>query len=262
MLRRIGRRGELERARELETFGRAAAVTSARALEQFWRPLRKPTRRQALEQLLEVDRRFVRALPADVRRLLRETPALRHLLDSELVRFEAFVRALRKLLDRARAQGWRPDRWAQAVLALARLWSRGGYAVTFLETGLVVPFFDRGEEFVLEDDEVSRVYPYLEQLTRVDQDRAEGEVRVRENHLALHGFVAETHWPGWVAEVMPPLGWRCRCRLRRVSFIEAREKGWSGEFPLGVGPLERFRALGGADDGFPRDFFVEGARAA
>lgn len=93
-------------------------------------------------------------------------------------------------------------------------------------------------------------FPYLEQVTAADE-------RVRTNHAALHGFTARTEWTGWELEVLPPLGWGCRCRPRRVSRQEAEDRGLVDLMDeVSEGMLARFRALGGADDDFPRHRFV------
>lgn len=93
-------------------------------------------------------------------------------------------------------------------------------------------------------------FPYLEQVTAADD-------KVRPNHFALHGFTAMTSWDGWVLEVLPPLGWGCRCRPRLVSWQEARERGlFDVMSEASAAMLARFRSLGGADDDFPRHRFV------
>lgn len=93
-------------------------------------------------------------------------------------------------------------------------------------------------------------FPYLEQVTAADD-------KVRANHFALHGFTAMTNWEGWVLEVLAPLGWGCRCRPRRVSWQEARERGLIDVMSeTSAAMLARFRSLGGADDDFPRHRFV------
>lgn len=93
-------------------------------------------------------------------------------------------------------------------------------------------------------------FPYLEQVTAADD-------KVRPNHFALHGFTAMTSWEGWELEVLPPLGWGCRCRPRRVSWQEARERGLIDVMTeASAAMLARFRSLGGADDDFPRHRFV------
>jgi hypothetical protein len=93
-------------------------------------------------------------------------------------------------------------------------------------------------------------FPYLEQVTAADDV-------VRVNHFALHGFTAMTNWEGWELEVLPPLGWGCRCRPRRVSWQEARDRGLIDVMSeVSAAMLARFRSLGGADDDFPRHRFV------
>lgn len=93
-------------------------------------------------------------------------------------------------------------------------------------------------------------FPYLQQVTAADE-------RVRVNHAALHGFTAQSTWEGWVLETLAPLGWGCRCRPRRVSRQEARERRLIDVMDEASAiMLARFRSLGGADADFPRQRFV------
>jgi hypothetical protein len=176
----------------------------------------------------------------------------------ELVFFEGFLEAFSKLFETARIGDWLPARFSDAVTVLANKFVSGPVAKAFVETAIVVPFFDSGAREALKRPDLGRLFPYLEQLTRKNLDLAEPpfEIRVRDNHLALHEFTAAADSSVWVAECAPPLGWVCRCRDRRVSFVEAEERNLIGEFPLGTDKLDRFRQLGGADAGFPRERFV------
>lgn len=91
------------------------------------------------------------------------------------------------------------------------------------------------------------IWPYLEYRTQLDG-------RVRESHLALEGFVAQSTWGGWPT-VQPPNGWNCRCRLIPVSWQEAEARDWAGLFPVGESQLDEFMLLGGSE-GFDKGAFT------
>jgi SPP1 gp7 family putative phage head morphogenesis protein len=131
----------------------------------------------------------------------------------------------------------------------------GPTLATFLYSALMAPAYEAARRDFRQEPEIAIVLPYLEYVTRDDD-------AVRPNHAALHGFVARADWKGWEREILPPQGWRCRCRVIDISWEEAVEKKYRGTFPLGTKKLKAFRELGGTDAKFPRELFVVGALAS
>lgn len=199
-----------------------------------------------------------RALTEKQEQALKDSLAavgLLHLLTLQGLQDRAFLEAVGKVYDRARREGWEASRYRGEVLKVAERFgfkagSFGPLAATWLFTAVLSPLYELGRHNVLQ--QYQQVFPYLMYWTRDDD-------KVRPNHFALHGFVARADWDGWQREVLPPQGWGCRCRVIEIPWTVAQRLNWQGVFPLGVEKLLAYRALGGADAGFPRERFVSGA---
>lgn len=145
-----------------------------------------------------------------------------------------YYTALRVHLLDAAKRGLTRDQYAELVVDQTERWATGDVADTW-DDALGRTARDRANlDLPRSHPQLLRAWPYMEYDTQRDD-------RVRPRHRALQGFLASINWPGWAA-LVPPLGWRCRCFLRRISFGEARARGLSGLFPAGKAALDAYAA--------------------
>jgi SPP1 gp7 family putative phage head morphogenesis protein len=89
------------------------------------------------------------------------------------------------------------------------------------------------------------LFPYLQYLTLQDN-------LVRDEHIPLHGTIAELGSAFWM-ENYPPNGWNCRCYAEQLTRAEAEGlPGFGKEAPSYV-PPEGFRKNVGIDGKLPGD---------
>lgn len=193
---------------------------------------------------------------------------LRHgmpaLLRLQATQDAAFLRALDGLRDRIRRESVEraapiPAEWKKYQADLDVIKRRFGAmspdasdaVQTWIRSGVLDPSFAAGERKAITAKDLAALTPYLQLVTRDDN-------KVRDNHHALHEFIAATSWQGWIEECAAPLGWNCRCRNIPIFWRIAVRLGFSSVFPRGTSKLQAFRARGGADEGFPRELFVLG----
>lgn len=208
----------------------------------------------------------LRRLPRDTRDLspvsAQQIAAIAGLFEGDRGRFAgALAELLSTLLgsygrmsEQAREQGWSDERIAEALDEI-----RADFDIGRRDDGS-----DTGAGRWLRDQVVQRpyaqaakqwpgiegvdlVYPYMQY--------AKGGPSSRENHAALDLFVWRTRWSG-ESVVIPPNGYGCLCGVEPVDWQMAERRGYQGEFPVGVAPLEAFLNMGGADDGFPKGEYV------
>lgn len=182
------------------------------------------------------------------------------LLEVASAQDRALVDALIALYERARRDGLGREEYAVLLADLARRWGALGaddapILAVWVYSAVSAPATLLGTTQTLGAPPVVDVTPYLRYRSALQDN-------TRPAHRAPHGFVARVDWSGWVAELMPPHGWNCLCRFDYIGWRLARELGYVGDFPVGRGGLEAFRAAGGTDDGFPRAAFVVDAPAA
>jgi len=146
--------------------------------------------------------------------------------------------------------GGAPEDAKEAVLREADRWGRNGihgsHAQALTENAWRLQY-QGGYGLVHADPVATQVYPYL-------QYRDVGDSKVRPNHHALDHFIAAADWANWRL-VEPPNGFNCRCRLVPIDWRATQRLGLEGTFPKGTAALERFLALGGPDDKFPKQEF-------
>lgn len=183
------------------------------------------------------------------------------LLKLQAIQDAAFLRSLDEVRERIAQENVTraaplPDQWKKYKAELDVVKRKFGAlspdasdAVnTWIRSGVLDPSFAAGKRKAITARDLAALTPYLQLYTRDDD-------KVRDNHFALHEFVAATSWDGWVLEAAPPLGWNCRCELLPIPWRIAVRLGFSTIFPRGTSKLQAFRARGGADKGFPRELF-------
>lgn len=141
---------------------------------------------------------------------------------------QSMLDALGRISARAVADGWTVERYQGAIQrALATM---GASSTTFQSSWiaswyrtLLTSAWAQGLSDRLSQEPTNRLWPYLEYEPRSDE-------KVRPNHAHLRGFAAPPGWFGWPF-VRPANGYNCRCRLVPVSWVEARNRRWTGLFP-------------------------------
>lgn len=108
---------------------------------------------------------------------------------------------------------------AEQVIEELGPWGRS-YAQNVIETNFATTStagrFDQARK-------MGPAFPALQFLTAEDSDVRDGK-NSTENHAALDGIIAAVDSPFWNTW-RPPLGYRCRCRVRLVSRAELERKG-------------------------------------
>jgi SPP1 gp7 family putative phage head morphogenesis protein len=108
---------------------------------------------------------------------------------------------------------------AEQVIEELGPWGRS-YAQNVIETNFATTStagrFDQARK-------MGPAFPALQFLTAEDSDVRDGK-NSSENHAALDGIIAAVDSPFWNTW-RPPLGYRCRCRVRLVSRAELERKG-------------------------------------
>lgn len=156
---------------------------------------------------------------------------------------EQFLQQANKVTEIALRELWGKERYVTAIEAIADLFGAKGfqsaYAATWYRTFVLSLGYNQSQLQILRDTPAGRLFPYLRYRTQRD-------AAVRPAHARLEGFTASSTWPLWPA-FKPPLGWNCRCWLQKITWLQARARGLTGDIAAGVSAAEEWLALGGAD---------------
>lgn len=90
------------------------------------------------------------------------------------------------------------------------------YADTVHDTNITTAY-NAGRFSQATEPYFSSAFPAFELVTKRDE-------RVRKNHRPADGLIASIHDHVWHTYA-PPLGYRCRCRVRPVAMMEAKRRG-------------------------------------
>lgn len=162
---------------------------------------------------------------------------------------QAIIAEFARVGARAVERGWTEAQYIAAINLAAEVVGLTGFQTSWAGTwysNLLGSVYNGGILSRFRREPTVRLFPFLVVVT-VDDDAR------RPNHGHMQGFAASPRWDGWSA-ASPLYGHRCRCRLRPVTWQQARARGWSGL--LAPGAAAQLSTWSGPDTGFSRPGLV------